>query len=148
MELVPEGKNFRLAQEDELPEILDFLSEHLPDSLKFHQTLKTYLNDRVWDFYFYVSKTWPDTRVCIHFPGMTSSPNGRLYESLSIFCPCEQLDDLKLVEEEDVLIDWVAAHLPQLHAPPHHTAPRGLLHSLYRNHREGLRGHLCLHQPA
>jgi hypothetical protein len=34
MELVPEGKNFRLAQENELPEILDFLSEHLPDSLK------------------------------------------------------------------------------------------------------------------
>jgi hypothetical protein len=34
MELVPEGKNFRLAQENELPELLDFLSEHLPDSLK------------------------------------------------------------------------------------------------------------------
>jgi hypothetical protein len=34
MELVPEGKNFRLAQENELPEILDFLSEQLPDSLK------------------------------------------------------------------------------------------------------------------
>jgi hypothetical protein len=34
MELVPEGKNFRLAQENELPEILDFLSEHLPESLK------------------------------------------------------------------------------------------------------------------
>ena len=41
--------------------------------LQFHQTLKTYLNDRVWDFYFYVSKTWPETRVCVHFPGMTSS---------------------------------------------------------------------------
>ncbi|XP_033608936.1 uncharacterized protein LOC111868415 isoform X2 [Cryptotermes secundus] len=67
MELVPEGKNFRLAQENELPEILDFLSEHLPDSLK---------------------------------------PHGRLYESFSVFCPCEQLDDLRLVEEEDVLIDW------------------------------------------
>lgn len=34
MELVLEGKNFRLAQENELPEILDFLSEHLPESLK------------------------------------------------------------------------------------------------------------------
>ena len=29
-----------------------------------------------------------------------------MYESLSIFCPCDQLDDLRLVEEEDVLIDW------------------------------------------
>jgi hypothetical protein len=37
MELVPEGKNFRLAQEEELPELLDFLSEHLPDSLKVRE---------------------------------------------------------------------------------------------------------------
>ena len=37
MELVPEGKNFRLAQENELPELLDFLSEHLPDSLKVRE---------------------------------------------------------------------------------------------------------------
>ena len=37
---------------------------------------------------------------------MCLQPNGRLYESFSIFCPCDQLDDLKLVEEEDVLIDW------------------------------------------
>lgn len=36
MELVPEGKNFRLAHEDEYPEILDFLSQHLPESLKVH----------------------------------------------------------------------------------------------------------------
>lgn len=34
MELLPEGKNFRLAKEDELPEILEFLSNFLPDSLK------------------------------------------------------------------------------------------------------------------
>jgi hypothetical protein len=33
-------------------------------------------------------------------------PHGRLYESFSVFCPCDQLDDLQLVEEEDVLIDW------------------------------------------
>lgn len=106
MELVSEGKNFRLAEENELPEILDLLSEYLPESLKFHQTLKTYLNDRVWDFYFYVSKSWPESRICLHFPGMTSSPSGRMYESFSVFCPSDQLDDLQLVEEEDVLIDW------------------------------------------
>ncbi|KAG8305904.1 hypothetical protein J6590_059540 [Homalodisca vitripennis] len=40
---------------------------------QFHQTLRTYLNDRVWDFYFYVSKEWPDQPVCLHFPGMTQT---------------------------------------------------------------------------
>nr|CAD7424824.1 unnamed protein product [Timema monikensis] len=39
----------------------------------FHQTLKTFLNDRVWDFYFYVNKSWPEEPVCLHFPGMTLS---------------------------------------------------------------------------
>nr|CAD7193881.1 unnamed protein product [Timema douglasi] len=34
MELVSEGKNFRLARKEELPEILEFLEKHLPDSLK------------------------------------------------------------------------------------------------------------------
>lgn len=106
MEIVPEGKNFRLAQDDELPAILDFLSEHLPDALKFHQTLKTFLNERVWDFFFYVTKTWPEEPVCLHFPGMTKSPNGGLYESFSVFCPCDRIECLQLVEEEDVLIDW------------------------------------------
>uniref|UniRef100_A0A1B6MQD7 N-acetyltransferase domain-containing protein n=1 Tax=Graphocephala atropunctata TaxID=36148 RepID=A0A1B6MQD7_9HEMI len=106
MELLPEGKNFRLALEDELPEILEFLSNFLPDALKFHQTLRTYLNDRVWDFYFYVSKEWPDQPVCLHFPGMTQTPNGRLYESFSVFCPLDRLECLELLEKEDVLIDW------------------------------------------
>uniref|UniRef100_A0A1B6DVR1 N-acetyltransferase domain-containing protein n=2 Tax=Clastoptera arizonana TaxID=38151 RepID=A0A1B6DVR1_9HEMI len=106
MELLPEGKNFRLAQEDELPEILEFLSNYLPDSLKFHQTLKTFLNDRVWDFFFYISKSWPDDPVILHFPGMTSTPNGRLYESFSVFCPKEKLESLHLLEAEDILIDW------------------------------------------
>lgn len=34
MEVLPEGKNFRLVKQDELPEILEFLSQYLPDSLK------------------------------------------------------------------------------------------------------------------
>ncbi|XP_049853594.1 uncharacterized protein LOC126334915 [Schistocerca gregaria] len=105
-EVLPEGKNFRLATADELPALLDFLEKHLPHSLKFHQTLRTYMNDRVWDFHFYVSKTWPDQPVCLHFPGMTNSPNGRLYESFSVFCPADRLEELSLLEEEDMLLDW------------------------------------------
>lgn len=34
MEIVPEGKHFRLLREDELPAILDFLEQYLPESLK------------------------------------------------------------------------------------------------------------------
>ncbi|KAJ1526014.1 hypothetical protein ONE63_009188 [Megalurothrips usitatus] len=106
MELVPEGKNFRLVQEAELPGILEFLSGHLPAALKFHQALKTFLNDRVWDFHFYVSKSWPDEPVALHFPGMTCSPNGHLYESFGVFCPLDRLDSLFLLRDEDVLLDW------------------------------------------
>ncbi|KAK9872624.1 hypothetical protein WA026_018757 [Henosepilachna vigintioctopunctata] len=29
-----------------------------------------------------------------------------MYESFSVFCPCDQLDNLCLLKEEDVLIDW------------------------------------------
>jgi len=34
MEILPEGKNFRLAQQEELPEILALLEKHLPDAIK------------------------------------------------------------------------------------------------------------------
>ncbi|KAF7266979.1 hypothetical protein GWI33_019759 [Rhynchophorus ferrugineus] len=105
-EVLTEGKNFRLVDESELPEIIDFLADFLPDSIKFHQTLKTYLNDKVWDFHFYVTKNWPEQAVILHFPGMTRTPNNKLYESFSVFCPCDQLDNLELLETEDVLIDW------------------------------------------
>lgn len=33
-------------------------------------------------------------------------PNNKLYESFSVFCPCDQLENLELLEAEDVLIDW------------------------------------------
>ncbi|XP_030756760.1 glycine N-acyltransferase-like [Sitophilus oryzae] len=105
-EVLPEGKNFRLVDESELPEIIEFLANFLPDSIKFHQTLKTFVNDRVWDFHFYVTKNWPEQAVILHFPGMTRTPNNKLYESFSVFCPCDQLDNLELLETEDVLIDW------------------------------------------
>ncbi|XP_046385263.1 uncharacterized protein LOC124155472 [Ischnura elegans] len=106
MELVTEGKNFRLVQEDQLPDVLDYLAEHLPESLKFHQTIKTYLHDRVWEFHFYVSKSWPEEPIILHFPGITSLPGGRLYDSFSVFCPVSRLECLHLLAEEDQLLDW------------------------------------------
>ncbi|XP_066251469.1 uncharacterized protein [Euwallacea similis] len=105
-EVLLEGKNFRLVEESELPEIIEFLGNYLPDSIKFHQTLKTFINDRVWDFHFYVTKNWPEQAVILHFPGMTRTPNNKLYESFSVFCPCDQLENLELLQTEDVLVDW------------------------------------------
>ncbi|CAH0553235.1 unnamed protein product [Brassicogethes aeneus] len=105
-EILFEGKHFKLVNESELPEIVDILATYLPDSIKFHQTIKTYLNDRIWNFHFYVTKTWPENPVILHFPGMTLTPNGNLYESFSVFCPCDKLDSLKFLEQEDVLINW------------------------------------------
>lgn len=34
MEIIPEGKHFRLVQESELPEILEYLERYKPESLK------------------------------------------------------------------------------------------------------------------
>lgn len=34
MEIIPEGRHFRLVQESELPEILDYLERFFPESLK------------------------------------------------------------------------------------------------------------------
>lgn len=107
MEVLSEGKNFRLLHEDELTEVLRILSEYLPESIKFHETLKTYMNDRVWDFHFYVCKTWPEQLVILHFPGMTKTPHGVLYESFSVFCPQSRLNvDFDLLLAEDQLLDW------------------------------------------
>lgn len=100
------GRNFRLLTEEEQPELLDFLGKHLPLSLKFHQTLLTYMKDKVWEFYFYVPNEWPNVQICLHFPGMTLSPHGLLYESVGVFCPNDELEQLHLLRDEDVLIDW------------------------------------------
>lgn len=40
MELLPEGKNFRLVHEDEFPSILEFLEQFLPHSLKVSEINK------------------------------------------------------------------------------------------------------------
>lgn len=48
MEIIPEGRHFRLVQESELPEILVYLERFLPESLKVISIL-VYL---VFIFYF------------------------------------------------------------------------------------------------
>lgn len=61
----------------------------------------------MWQFYFYVSKNWPDEEVCLHFPGCTLTPHHNIYESFAFFCPLDSLDDsVELLKNEDVLFDW------------------------------------------
>lgn len=105
-EAVERGRNFRLLTTEELPQLLDFLKQYLPESLKFHQTLLTYMKHRVWEFHFYVANDWPEVPVCLHFPGMTLAPHGLLYESVGVFCPIDQLELLRIMQDEDILINW------------------------------------------
>ncbi|XP_011875741.1 PREDICTED: uncharacterized protein LOC105566396 isoform X2 [Vollenhovia emeryi] len=105
-EAVERGRNFRLLAEEELSKLLDFLTGYLPESLKFQQTVLTYMRDRVWEFHFYVANDWPEDAICLHFPGMTLSPHGLVYESVGVFCPNNRLELLRLLREEDILIDW------------------------------------------
>ena len=44
MEIIPKGKNFRLVQDSELPEILDYLERYLPEALKVSSLLIFILN--------------------------------------------------------------------------------------------------------
>uniref|UniRef100_A0A0C9RGJ7 RimI protein n=1 Tax=Fopius arisanus TaxID=64838 RepID=A0A0C9RGJ7_9HYME len=103
---VERGRNFRLLMNEELPLLLEFLAGYLPESLKFHQTVLTYMRNKVWQFHFYVADGWPAVPICLHFPGMTLSPHGLLYESFGVFCPNKSLDNLHLLRDEDILIDW------------------------------------------
>lgn len=41
-EILVEGKNFKLASIAELPEIVDFLANYLPDSVKVRKHFSTY----------------------------------------------------------------------------------------------------------
>ncbi|XP_011552042.3 uncharacterized protein LOC105383649 [Plutella xylostella] len=109
MEIVPEGRNFRLVSEQELPALADWLVQYMPESLKFHQTIQTYLNNKVWDFHFYVAKNWPEDPICLHFPGSTGTPNSEnIYESVTIFCPSDKSELVDLVTSEDQLLDLTA----------------------------------------
>ncbi|XP_012281374.1 uncharacterized protein LOC105700272 [Orussus abietinus] len=105
-EAIERGRRFRLLNDEELPQLLDFLTGYLPESLKFHQTLLTYMRERVWEFHFYVADGWPEVPICLHFPGMTLSPHGLLYESVGVFCPSDRRELVSLLREEDVLLDW------------------------------------------
>lgn len=106
MEVIKEGRNFRLVSDSELPEILNTLEKMLPESLKVHQTLKLYLNNRVWNFHFYVSKDWPEKPILIQFPGCTLTPDNNIYQSFSVFCPLTHLECVSQVTSEDYLMDW------------------------------------------
>ncbi|XP_052895201.1 uncharacterized protein LOC128302420 [Anopheles moucheti] len=106
MDIVPEGNNFVIVNESELPAMMEELEKYFPHSLKFHQTIKTYLNDRVWRFQFYRAKTWPEDPVCLHFPGCTYTPDNRTNESVGIFCPPDKLERMDLIKEEDILFEW------------------------------------------
>lgn len=64
------------------------------------------MTHRVWQFYFYVSKKWPEEEIFLHFPGCTLTPNHNIYESFGIFCPLDSLDNIELIKGEDVLFDW------------------------------------------
>lgn len=33
-------------------------------------------------------------------------PNDNIYGSIGIFCPCERIECIDLLETEDILIDW------------------------------------------
>jgi hypothetical protein len=38
MEIIPEGRNFRLVQDEELPSVLDALNKYMPHSLKVSES--------------------------------------------------------------------------------------------------------------
>uniref|UniRef100_A0A8D8P6D2 (northern house mosquito) hypothetical protein n=1 Tax=Culex pipiens TaxID=7175 RepID=A0A8D8P6D2_CULPI len=89
MEIISEGRNFQLVKDESLHEVLEVLQKFFPYSIKFHQTIRTYLKDKVWQFYFYISKAWPEDPICLHFPGCTFT-----------------LDKMSLIENEDILFSW------------------------------------------
>lgn len=53
--------------------MLGMMERMFSPCLQFHQTIQTYLNNKVWDFHFYVAKNWPEDPICLHFPGCTST---------------------------------------------------------------------------
>lgn len=106
MEIIAEGKNFVLVKEEDLHEVLKVLEKYFPFAIKFHQTIRTYLKDKIWQFHFYISKTWPEDPICLHFPGCTYTPYNKIYESVGIFCPPDQLDKMSMIEREDILFNW------------------------------------------
>uniref|UniRef100_A0A182IVQ0 Uncharacterized protein n=1 Tax=Anopheles atroparvus TaxID=41427 RepID=A0A182IVQ0_ANOAO len=138
MELVAEGKHFVIVKENELPAMMKELEKYFPHSLKFHQTIQTYLNDRVWQFQFYRAKTWPEDPVCLHFAGCTYTPDNRTNESVGIFCPPDRLERMELIKDEDILFDW--------HSPIYMNFTHvGIMHKMEEIFREKVKGKLDGH---
>lgn len=138
MELAPEGKNFVIVKEHELPALMEELEKYFPHSLKFHQTIQTYLNDRVWQFQFYRAKTWPEDPVCLHFAGCTYTPDNRTNESVGIFCPPDKLERMELIKDEDILFDW--------HSPIYMNFTHvGIMYKMEEIFREKVKGKLDGH---
>lgn len=106
MEAILEGEHFKLVRDEDLYEVLKVLEFFFPHSIKFHQTIRTYLKDKIWHFNFYVSKSWPKDPICLHFPGCTLTPYNKIYESVGIFCPPDQLGKMSLIEQENILFNW------------------------------------------
>lgn len=50
MEIIPEGVHFRLVQDDELPAILGYLKQYLPEAIKVCATFHYFIS-----FYFILS---------------------------------------------------------------------------------------------
>lgn len=52
MEIIPEGKNFRLVQDNELPELLLVLEQYMPEAVKvcnfyfFYYSIFSFLNTK------------------------------------------------------------------------------------------------------
>lgn len=42
MEIIPEGRHFRLLQDSELPDVLAYLEQYLPEALKVCDKMKCY----------------------------------------------------------------------------------------------------------
>lgn len=64
MEIIPEGKHFRLVHESELPEILVTLERYLPESLKVCIPIFEFIN-----YYFHLQLyAWLDTRNIPQMP--------------------------------------------------------------------------------
>ncbi|XP_053679033.1 uncharacterized protein LOC128729510 [Anopheles nili] len=138
MDNMHEGNNFVIVKECELPAMMDELEKYFPHSLKFHQTIKTYLNNRVWRFQFYKAKRWPVDPVCLHFPGCTYTPENRTNESVGIFCPPDLLERMELIKDEDILFEW--------HSPLYMNFTHvGIMHKMEEIFQEKVNGKLDGH---
>lgn len=65
MEIIPEGVHFRLVQDDELPAILGYLKQYLPESIKVCAILPLSLFLFMFMFIYFINRT--TTSIQQHF---------------------------------------------------------------------------------